>query len=321
MPDRTGVAVVIPTFNAASWICDALESVVAQDEPDLEVVVVDDGSTDHTRELVAYEYPAIRVIALPHGGVSRTRNVGTGATLSRFIQYLDADDLLGPDKIRRQRLLLESTGADVAYGDWQRLVQQRDGTFRQAEVVARRIEGAAEVALFSTFWCPPAAYLFRRSLVERMGGWNESLPIIQDARFALDCALHGGHFAYAEGVVAAYRVHFAQSLSRRDPRAFLRDCFRNAEQIAAWWNAHGGVTVERRAALLAVYEHVARGSYDQDAGLFEDAHRALERLEPGFVPRGSRGLALLARLLGYERAEAVALLYRRVKPQPETSGA
>lgn len=312
MPDRSTIAVIIPAFNAARWIGDALDSVLGQDASHLEVVVVDDGSTDDTRELVGTKYPTVKVIAVNHGGVSRARNIGTLATVSSFVQYLDADDLLSPGKLRRQQQLLDTTGADVAYGGWRRLVQRRDGAFGEAEVVTRAIEGPAELALFGNFWCPPAAYLFRRAIIERTGGWNESLPVIQDARFALDCALQGGQFVFTGSVDASYRVHYDQSLSRRDQRAFLWDLYRNADQIAEWWTEHGGVTPERRRALLAVYENVARGSYVRDRSLFASALATLERLEPGFVPRGSKRLALVARMFGYERAEALAVHYRRL---------
>ena len=310
MRDRPEIAVIIPAFNAARWIGDALESVLAQDVGGLELLVVDDGSEDATCAVVRTNYPTAKVIELDHGGVSRARNVGTAATQAPFVQYLDADDLLSPGKLRRQQQLLEATGDDVAYGGYRRLVQRRDGRFHEDEIVTRALEGPPELALFGNFWCPPAAYLFRRTIIERTGGWNESLPVIQDARFALDCALQGGRFAFTGSVDASYRVHYDHSLSRRDPRAFLWDLFRNAGQVAEWWNEHGGLTPERRSALLAVYENVARGSYERDRPLFASARAALEHLEPGFVPRGSRRLALVARMVGYERAEAVAAHYR-----------
>jgi len=207
---------------------------------------------------------------------------------------------------------LEKTGADVAYGDWQKLVKTLEGKYVKQDEVKRKLQNP-EIGLFTDFWCPPAAYLFRRSIVERVGGWNESLPIIQDARFALDCAFHGGRFAYCEGIMAYYRVHSAQSVSMRDPIGFTRDCLRNAIEIEMWWQEHGGIDEERRQALLKVYGYVAKASFVKDRLTFEGAYQALERLSPGYIPEGPKYLRLASQLLGYRRAEILALWYRRIK--------
>jgi glycosyltransferase involved in cell wall biosynthesis len=310
----TLVSVVIPAFNARPWIGECLESVATQQASAVEAIVVDDGSSDGTADVVGRAFPLARLVRTAHAGASRARNVGTELARGRFIQYLDADDVLAPGKLNRQVQALCDSGADVAYGDWQPLLPSPRGTRRYGAVVSRTLS-APEIDLFTDFWSPPAAYLFRRSIVEQVGGWNEGLPVIQDARFVLDCALRGGRFVYCRGVMAYYRVHASGSLSRRDPIAFVRDCLRNADQVEQWWRAHGGLGRDRREALLKVYVHVARASFEHDRATFCTACRALERLQPGGVPPASypRRLRLVARLLGYSRAELIALWYRRVK--------
>jgi hypothetical protein len=118
---------------------------------------------------------------------------------------------------------------------------------------------------------------------------------------------------YCPGVVAHYRVHESSSLSGRDPIAFVRDCLRNATEVEAWWKEHGGVSAARREALISVYGYVTRASFEHDRPTFEAAYRCLEVLSPGYVPAGPRHLATAARALGYRRAEAVAVWYRRAK--------
>jgi hypothetical protein len=111
------------------------------------------------------------------------------------------------------------------------------------------------------------------------------LPVIQDARFALDCALHGAMFTYCRGTMAYYRIHSHHSLSRRDPAAFIADCFRSAREVEEWFQEHGGITTKRRAALIKVFEQVARATYENNPDTFEAAFEALERLSPGgYVP-------------------------------------
>jgi len=318
------VSVVIPCFNAASWIRDTLISAIAQyDKPSetrfpnqhdgLEVIAVDDGSTDDAAAIIEREFPGVRLVRTPNRGASRARNIGTELATGEFIQYLDADDLLLPGKIAIQLEALERSGADVAYGDWQGLALTEDGEFHPAEITARRMERSPEIELFADFWCPPAVYLFRRRIVERVGGWNESLPVIQDARFALDCALCGGVFVYCPGVMANYRIHGTESLSRRDAVAFNRDVFRNACEVEEWWRANGGLVEERLEALKDCYGYVARSTYEKDPEMFGAAFAALMRVAPRYVPKGPRHMALASRFLGYRRAEAVALFYRRAK--------
>jgi len=310
------VSVIIPMFNAERWIEETLASVEGQTYPRhlIEVIVVDDNSTDASAEIVRTKFPTARLLRAESKGASQARNAGTREARGEFIQYLDADDLLVRDKLMRQVQALENTGADVAYGDWQGLIVHENSGFKPGDVMQRRMEEEPEIALLVDFWCPPAAYLFRRSIVERVGGWNENLPIIQDARFALDCALHNAEFTYCRGIVAYYRVHSQSSLSRRDPAAFVADCFRNACEVEEWFHGHGGLTEKRRAALIRVFEQVARATYENNPDTFEAAYGALNRLSPGgYAPSHPKRLALAARIVGYRRAEGLALTYRKSK--------
>jgi glycosyltransferase involved in cell wall biosynthesis len=311
------ISVIIPAYNSVRWIAATLESVRAQKRDDLEVdvelIVVDDGSADGTADLVEREFPEVHLVRTPNRGASQARNLGTKLARGEFIQYLDADDLLAEGKIGTQVGALELTGSDVAYGDWQRLVPLSTD-FVPGEVVARAIEGDPEIALFGDFWCPPAAYLFRRGIVEKVGGWNENLPVIQDARFALDCALHGGRFVHTPGIVAYYRAHESGSLSRRHPVAFVRDVYRNAQQIEAWWREHGGIGEPRRHALTQCLGYVARSAFEADAETFDRAVADLERLGLGtYTPAGPRHLRVTSQLIGYRRAEQVASWFRKSK--------
>lgn len=309
----TKISVIIPCFNAQDYIRETLQSVVHQEYDDLEIIVVDDGSTDDSRRIVREEFSFVRLVQTHHAGASQARNIGTQLSSGEFIQYLDADDVLSRGKLKLQLLQLQKDRADVAYGEWQELIPQPDGRFALGRIAGGEIQGSTEVALFTDFWCPPATYLFRRHIVEAVGGWNERLPIIQDARFALDCALHGGQFVFCSGIMAYYRVHSAGSLSTRDPIGFVRDCFKNIVEVEEWWETHGGITEDRQAALLKTYGQVARASFEKDRVMFEDACQALERLKPRYIPDHPRHLAVASRFLGYKRAEHLARWYRQTK--------
>jgi len=314
------VSVIIPCFNAERFLTETVESVLQQTLQEYEIILIDDGSTDNTREvilsLISRFGSQIQAKFGPNGGVSAARNRGTELAKGEFIQYLDADDLLRTNSLAKRVEALVNSGADVAYSDWQKLEEDEDGVFRPGVIISRRIEDIhpdPEVALFTDFWAPLAALLYRRSIVDAIGGWRDSLPIIQDARFALDAALHKGKFVYVPGVGADYRVHRTDSLSRRDPIAFNRDIFKSATEVEEWWKRDGVITEARSQALIKVYGYVARASFERDREIFEAAYQVLERLNPGYIPKSPRHLKLASQLLGYRRAENIALWYRQVK--------
>ena len=120
-----------------------------------------------------------------------------------------------------------------------RLAGSRRGWIRSGQGPVRSVDVEAlaadpEVACATRFWAPPAALMYRRSLVDKIGGFRPDLPVIQDARFLFDAASHGAGFARSPHVGAFYRVR-PQSLSRRDPARFWRDVLLNGTQIEALW--------------------------------------------------------------------------------------
>jgi glycosyltransferase involved in cell wall biosynthesis len=308
------VSIVIPCYNAQKWLHETLLSAESQrsEEYDLEIIVVDDGSIDQSVEIIKQKFPDVVLIQTPNQGASRARNTGTAVAVGEFIQYLDADDLLAPQKIAKQLDILEKTGADVAYGDWLRLKEDKNGIYHTDEIVSREIKGQPEIELFTDFWCPPAVYLYRRSIIESFDGWNERLPIIQDARFALDCALHGADFVYCSDIMASYRDHIGNSLSKRNPIAFVRDILNNTVEVHEWWMQHGNLTEKHKLALIQGYAHVARSSFESDRATFTRAYTALKALAPNYKPQYPPHLRIASQLFGYPNAEFVAMWYHRL---------
>lgn len=313
MPPLPLVSVVIPCYNARAWVAGAVRSVLQECASPVEVLVIDDGSTDGSGALVAAEFPAVRLVTTPNRGVSHTRNLGIELARGDLFVFLDADDLLPPGRLDRHARLLEETGADVAYGNWQRLRPGPEGQFRAAERVERCLGAEPALELFTTFWCPTGAYTFRRAVVERIGGFSPRLPVIQDARFALDCALRGARFAHDAEIACLYRTHDAGSVSTRSAAAFLRDCLTSAVEVRRWWESEGGLTAAQRAALVSVLDYVARTSCGLDLECFAAACEQFEQVRAGGRVPGRAATRWLTKLLGYRRAHRVAAPLRRFR--------
>jgi glycosyltransferase involved in cell wall biosynthesis len=119
---RTLVSILIPCYNSANWISETLASALAQTWQNKEIIVVDDGSTDNSLAVAkSFESPIVKVISQENRGASAARNRALQESQGDFIQYLDADDLLAPDKIERQVQRLADGNSDcVAAGEWAR---------------------------------------------------------------------------------------------------------------------------------------------------------------------------------------------------------
>ena len=160
------VSIVVPCYNARRWIGETLAS-TRQDYPwPVELIVVDDGSSDGSSDLVASDFPEARLVRTENRGCSAARRHGAELARGAFIKYLDADDLIVAGSVVRQVNLAERTGAEVVYGNWQRLVEN-NGAWELGEVVAKTwqaVHADIEVAFFTHMWCPTAAYLWRAEI-------------------------------------------------------------------------------------------------------------------------------------------------------------
>src|SRR6476660_860164 len=197
------VSVVVPCYNAERFLAETLQSAFIQTYPEIEVIVIDDGSTDGTADLIHSYGDRVHAEFGANRGASAARNRGTALARGEFIQYLDCDDLLTPDAIANRVAALQESGADVAYSDWERLAEVQSGTFDTSEQIIRRIEDVhpiLQIALVTSFWAPPAALTYRRTIVEKIGGWKDWLPVIQDARFLQDAGFADGRFVYVPGI-------------------------------------------------------------------------------------------------------------------------
>jgi glycosyltransferase involved in cell wall biosynthesis len=101
------VSVIIPAYNAAGWVNRAIDSALAQTYPQREILVVNDGSTDTTAEVLADYGDSIQVLAQPNGGLSSARNLGISEAQGEFLAFLDADDYWLPEKLARQVACLQ----------------------------------------------------------------------------------------------------------------------------------------------------------------------------------------------------------------------
>src|ERR1051326_3196890 len=223
----TLVSTVIPVFNRAAMLDAAVASVLAQTHRPIEIVVVDDGSTDDTparADAIAAAHPEVVVIHQSNAGPGAAREAGRRAARGEFVQFLDSDDLLWPRKFELQVAALErAPECGVAYG-WTRLIVNGAIDEKPWKHTGERIETMFPSMLQSRWWGTPTP-LYRAAVLERAGGWT-SLRTEED--WELDCriAALGVRLAYVEEWVSDSIFHGGEQLSVGAPArtaAVLRD--------------------------------------------------------------------------------------------------
>lgn len=174
------VSVIIPSCNGLPWLAETLESVLAQGYPGLEIIVVDDGSTDGTAAWLASRHPQVKCLTQNNQGLSAARNRGLREAAGEFIQFLDADDLLLPGKIASQAALLQNQpGYDLVFC--------RTGYFHT--LGGRRISLGVKPRRYRPPWLefitrrnliPIHAMLCRSSALARVGFFDPGLTALED---------------------------------------------------------------------------------------------------------------------------------------------
>jgi glycosyltransferase involved in cell wall biosynthesis len=212
--DSPLVSVVIPAYNAERFIAEAVGSALAQTWPNVEAVVVDDGSSDGTLDaLEAYGTDErVRVISQDNAGPSAARNRGIEAARGEFIAFLDADDLWLPEKLERQMPLFENEKVGVVYC----MVRQETGTGAKIEFNARKPRRGKVFwdVLRENFLMLPTMVV-RRTCLDETGLFDTDLLTAEDthlyARLARVC-----EYDYVDDVLMVRRVHGANLSFRPD---------------------------------------------------------------------------------------------------------
>ncbi len=210
------ISVVIPTHNRADMLDEALRSVLAQSCRDFEVIVVDDGSIDHTRDVVGRYPERVRYLYQESRGCSCARNAAIQLSRGAYVAFLDDDDVWYPHKLELQSMILtDRADVDLVYGP-ARLV-----TGRERRLLSRRPPdpGTLLEQLISSTWMIPAGasvVMVRKDTLQRSGLFDPSVWPFDDWDLWTRIALHGGRFAWVDQPVAEYRMH--QSNAVHDKR-------------------------------------------------------------------------------------------------------
>ena len=222
------ISVVVPCYNAARYIEATLQSIFAQQGVGLDVIVVDDGSSDESAARVGRLFPKVRLIQQANAGVAAARNVGIRAAKADWVAFCDADDVWLPDKLAAQwKALQAEPAAQLAYAAWHVWHSQGDVPTPDLLAELQAVKGGEERWRGASGWIYPellvdcvvwtSTVLARRSLLLDLGGFDESLRVGEDYDLWLRASRHTPILRVPRPL-ALYRMH-GDNTTQQAPRA------------------------------------------------------------------------------------------------------
>lgn len=227
------VSIIIPCKNAAPWLADTIGSCLSQTWSAIEVIVVDNGSTDETLAIAqAMEGPKVRVVRCGKKGAAAARNAGLALARGDFVQFLDADDILDRDKIRVQmERLCHSPDGTIAACSWAQFSSNPlEAVFIPEPVWRDSLPGEFIICSWlGGGMMPLFAWLTPRFIIERAGPWNEELSLDDDGEYFTRVNLSSSGVVFCGDARGFYRKSRHPSLSSRKDRDALASGFLAAE--------------------------------------------------------------------------------------------
>jgi glycosyltransferase involved in cell wall biosynthesis len=306
------VSVIIPSYNAERWIGEAIGSVCKQIYPNIEIVVVDDGSTDGTVDKVkTFKDFDVRLICQNNKGACSARNVGLLNSRGEYVQWLDADDYIEPTKIEDQIKVALKNPDCIVYGPWKNIIHTEhriiSGPLRCTESIADILE-----THLSDIFCTNNALLMPKPAVAKIGGWDESLTADQDGDLLLRLVWAGYSFVFADGGAAIWRHHdTGKQTSKRVNIDALKSRFAVIQKTKAELENRGEIN---KYKYLLSYRAlaIARSAVRIDEGLQDESERIADELLGGIICNRLVCFDILRRLIGIGPAEKLTRFLRRV---------
>ncbi len=311
------VSVIIPCKNAEQWLAETIRSCLSQTWQPLEIIVIDNGSTDRSLEIAnSFKSSGVRVLECEKPGAAAARNVGLQAASGEYIQFLDADDILAPTKIeiQVQRLSGDDPFA-VAICPW--------GVFSDSLAEAVMVESSLfcdqdPIDYICELWLTRSmmaslAYLCPRGVIEKAGPWNENLSLEDDGEFFARVVLASNRVRCCSQAKGFYRITAMPSLNKRRDVEALTSAYRACEFSARNLLKKQDCMETRRAA-AARYQYFVHLVFPRVPELVKKAEQSIYSLgHAPTAPSWSGKLYWCSQLLGWKATRRLQALWLSAK--------
>ena len=306
----------MPAYNAEKYIGQALDSVLNQSYPSIEIIVVNDGSTDGTGEILSsYEKKGVRVIQQENKGQCAAANTAFENSKGDYIKFFDADDLLSKEFIENQVERLSGKHDEIASASWGRFLGNDLSTFYLQEEslyedlipidwLVRSMENGSNM-MQCGLWLIP------RKVLAKSGLWDQRLSLINDFDFFIRVLLASKKVLYTENATLYYRSGLEHSLSGQKSRKALESAFLSiqsgVESILQYENSERTRRICADAFQVWKYQF-----YPTQMDLYNKAEQKIEELGGSSFPFPSGGTTkLLANLIGWKSTKRLKIYFRK----------
>jgi len=310
---RTPVSILIPCYNAEQWIAQAIESALAQTWPDKEIIVLDDGSTDCSLDVIRQFDGRIRWETGQNCGGGAARNRLLECAFGEWVQYLDADDCLLPSKIAHQMEFVGTQAdVDVVFGP----VTVEHWSERSARRELLPIPEPHDLWILLASWGLPqtGAPLWRKQAILDVGGWKRDQPCCQEHELYFRLLTGEKRFAYNPTNGAVYRQWSTETVCRRDISEVHRRRLEIEQHLEDYLREKKQLTEERLRAINQARFEIARIAWQYDSTFAEKIMDQVLDVDPNFSPTGAAAPAhyrLVFHSIGFRAAERLGVAVRK----------
>lgn len=314
------VSILIPCHNAARWVRHCIESALSQTYPHKEVLVVDDGSSDQSLQIIREFGDRIFWETSPNRGGNAARNRLLQLARGQWLQYLDADDYLLPDKIANQMEFIKTEttnrkrGIDLAiiFGPTTLEYWSEQGTRRIPLPIP---EGADAWELLARWHLPgTGSGIWLKDAIVDVGGWDERQPCCQEHELYLRLLMAEKRFTICSHNGLIYRQWGPATVSKRNAPEVHRRRLEIEQRAEDFLRQTGELTRPRLRAINQARFEIARNAWPANPRFSLEIMQTVQRSDPAFLPAAPSGPFLYRaalRMFGFAQAERLAAIKRK----------
>jgi len=301
------VSILIPLYNAENFIADTIQSALKQTYEDIEIIIVDDGSTDNSYSIAkSFGFDKVKVYKQNNSGACAARNLAFKKSSGDYIQYLDADDLLAPDKIEQQMELFAKFGNNiVTSGIWGRFYHSTKDV--QWEEQAINKDYSTPINLLTDSWngkgmMAQHAWLIPRHIIDKAEPWNEALKINQDGEFFSRVIVNAKKIIFSPEAKVFYRSGLPDSISRSLSKEKAASLLYSFSLYVENLNAHLNDSDVRHALMMNFLNFIYQ-YYELYPELSESAKKEIYKLGYDKLENtGGNAFKIIASFIGFENS-------------------
>lgn len=299
------VSILIPLYNAEYYIAETIDSIIKQTYKNIEIIIVDDGSTDNSYEIAQnYASEKVKVVQQANKGACAARNKALELSTGEYIVFFDADDIMYKDKIKNQMELAEKYGEDYIYSSqWIPFTGKLPTVFPPKTIIDKNFD--SPIDWLTTSWLHRSGavgiWLTPKKLIEQAGKWDESLKQNQDGEFFFRVLLKSKGVKYADSAYLFYRKDVHTSITKTNNPEKSQDILKtyiSYENVLKIKN-----TYAIRKALAFNYAKFIYIHCKKEKELINIAWQRMKQLNVNEKWKvGGKKFQLLCRLIGFKNA-------------------